>query len=586
MTDITNRIVPPPLNWQDFERLCYDLYSHMWRTNDAEMHGRHGQPQAGVDVYGTDRLEGDRFVGVQCKLKEEGALTEKTLRDEIEKAKTFEPPLQVFVIATTAPNDYKIQRVARTISQEHSQKRLFEVRVQGWDTLRQKIADYPEVLRKHFADFAPVDIAAKIVTSIVVTEREGEQTRTEIARLEGHLTAINERFDAGGDPLQVQITQAAKLTDDGSARAAVRALRRIQDEQREKLTGRNLYRLHSGIGFAHVALGELPEAIQEFRKAYDADPDWPSARSSLAVAELLEGERAAAFDHAKQALRDDPSLHQAAAVMIDAAATHMAVADIEALVPVALRDPLDIAMGLSLRARRSGDFEAAEGYIRRVMATHPNDLRVLSTLAEAILEPILSIQGIGLTRLVPPEHQARFDEALDLLQRSWEQLRSRDDVWRYDNVVANLTTTLDVAGREPESGRILEDALRIAPRSTPLLRRHAQKLAQDGNWEGALASIELITGGREPPDELLRNIASCGQVRPKSHLMTHERSTSASGTIGCGRQPPLSGLRPRQHWVRYKLSWTRLSRCPPPRSSCVPSLLACSTRRMTGERGC
>ena len=82
MTDITNRVLPPALNWQDFEHLCYDLYSHMWRTNDAEMHGRRGQPQAGVDVYGTDRLEGDRFVGVQCKLKEEGTLTERTLRDE------------------------------------------------------------------------------------------------------------------------------------------------------------------------------------------------------------------------------------------------------------------------------------------------------------------------------------------------------------------------------------------------------------------------------------------------------------------------------------------------------------------------
>ncbi len=106
---------------------------------------------------------------------------------------------------------------------------------------------------------------------------------------------------------------------------------------------------------------------------------------------------------------------------------------------------------------------------------------------------------------MPSEHQARFDEALDLLQRSWEQLKSRDDVWRYDHVVANLTTTLDIAGRDAESQRILEDALGIAPRSTPLLRRHAQKLAQEGNWEGALAQVDSIpSAGIEPQDELVK----------------------------------------------------------------------------------
>jgi hypothetical protein len=54
--------LPPPSNWQDFERLYVDVFSRIWKTNDAEMHGRTGQPQAGIDVYGTDRVEG-RFVG-------------------------------------------------------------------------------------------------------------------------------------------------------------------------------------------------------------------------------------------------------------------------------------------------------------------------------------------------------------------------------------------------------------------------------------------------------------------------------------------------------------------------------------------
>ena len=47
--------------------MCFHLYSRLWRTNGAEMHGRRGQPQAGVDVFRTDNYEGGRFTGVQCK---------------------------------------------------------------------------------------------------------------------------------------------------------------------------------------------------------------------------------------------------------------------------------------------------------------------------------------------------------------------------------------------------------------------------------------------------------------------------------------------------------------------------------------
>jgi hypothetical protein len=173
MTDITNRVLPPPKNWQDFERLCHDLYRRMWETNDAEMNGRQGQPQAGVDVYGTDRVE-KRFVGVQCKGKDQGyggTLTERELRAEVEKAKTFDPPLDVFIVATTAPNDVAIQRVARAITRSHEQQGLFEIRVQGWDTLQQRITDNLELIAKHFRDLAPLDVLERIDVGIAVTER-------------------------------------------------------------------------------------------------------------------------------------------------------------------------------------------------------------------------------------------------------------------------------------------------------------------------------------------------------------------------------------------------------------------------------
>jgi hypothetical protein len=164
MTSVLSRDLPAPSNWQDFECICFDLYTRLWRTNDSEMHGRRGQPQLGVDVYGTDRVE-HKFVGVQCKGKDRGygaKLTKTELREEVEKAKSFFPKLDVFIVATTALNDAAVQAYARQISERHAKHGLFEVRLQGWLTLRQRITDHPELLEKYFSDFAPYNVARHI----------------------------------------------------------------------------------------------------------------------------------------------------------------------------------------------------------------------------------------------------------------------------------------------------------------------------------------------------------------------------------------------------------------------------------------
>src|SRR5829696_6676153 len=88
--------LPPLRNWQDFEDLCLDLWRRLWNDPDASKHGRQGQRQAGVDVYG--RPEGGReWAGVQCKRLEDD-LTPKMIEEEVAKARTFEPALSRFVI--------------------------------------------------------------------------------------------------------------------------------------------------------------------------------------------------------------------------------------------------------------------------------------------------------------------------------------------------------------------------------------------------------------------------------------------------------------------------------------------------------
>ena len=283
------------------------------------------------------------------------------------------------------------------------------------------------------------------------------------------------------------------------------ALDRILKEEGDKVSGRNLSRFRAGVGFGHIALGDLPTAAQDFRDAYAAAPKWSNARAILALAELLEGDTASAYSRAVEVLAEDSTSYHAAAVIIDAAPAEVTAAELEARVPTGLRNRVDILIGLSLRARKNGDATKAEEYARRAVGVGPNDLRALSSLAEVLLEPLTAIEAIGFTRLIPPDLQPRFDEALELLRRAWGELKSRDDIVRFEHIVANLITALDVGDREVEAEQVLDQGLAKAPRSPPLLRRYAHRMAFAGDWQSTLKAIDAIPASEiEPPDEILQ----------------------------------------------------------------------------------
>lgn len=139
-----------PRDWAAFERLTRDLYGRLLGDNNVDLNGRNGQPQAGVDVVGIDRLSGER-VGIQCKGRGDGdfarsaGLSEKDLRAEVEKAKTFVPPLQRFVIVTTGQNDVHLQQVARELTETHRANGFFPVDFHGWDWVEGRLAEHVDL---------------------------------------------------------------------------------------------------------------------------------------------------------------------------------------------------------------------------------------------------------------------------------------------------------------------------------------------------------------------------------------------------------------------------------------------------------
>lgn len=184
---------PPPKSPFAFEALCRDLFRAIWNDPGAQLHGRNGQRQQGVDIFGRPD-GGSAFFGVQCK---SGSLvTAAELQDEVAKAKAFEPPLTRFVLATTAPNDATLQKVARQLTSQHFLDGLFSVEVWGWDVLESRLAEHPAVIRHHYPQYAvPDDIAGLRQLAAAQIRWSAEKDRPTFERTSGALTSLAPRFE-------------------------------------------------------------------------------------------------------------------------------------------------------------------------------------------------------------------------------------------------------------------------------------------------------------------------------------------------------------------------------------------------------
>jgi len=147
VSEAPRKEIPPPKGDDDFEELALALFREVWRDPNAKLHGRSGQGQHGVDVYGEDHFGKTGLTGVQCKQHGSATLvTDKALvaelRDEVEKAKGFQPALQRFLFATTARRSGTLQQEARDLTALHRKDGLFAVEVLGWE-------DIEDLLRRH-----------------------------------------------------------------------------------------------------------------------------------------------------------------------------------------------------------------------------------------------------------------------------------------------------------------------------------------------------------------------------------------------------------------------------------------------------
>jgi hypothetical protein len=155
--DFRSKQIAAPKSWTDFEDLCHAIFRGEWNDRLAQKNGRNGQPQNGVDVFGSPNTVRDVFHGVQCKGKDRNYGRKPTLKEltqEIAKADSFTPPLAHWVFATSAPKEEKLQQAARELSVVRKAQGLFTVTVLGWEDIQSLLGRHPNVVQDFYPEHA------------------------------------------------------------------------------------------------------------------------------------------------------------------------------------------------------------------------------------------------------------------------------------------------------------------------------------------------------------------------------------------------------------------------------------------------
>src|SRR3989304_3649100 len=98
VTRISNFSLPPPKDDREFEKLCRFLWQRLLGDANIQFVGREGPNPDGVDIFGRKHSTLD-WVGIQCKVRTGGDLSESDVKEDVEKAMSFNPHLSELVFA-------------------------------------------------------------------------------------------------------------------------------------------------------------------------------------------------------------------------------------------------------------------------------------------------------------------------------------------------------------------------------------------------------------------------------------------------------------------------------------------------------
>lgn len=157
MAGYTPTQIRKPSNETEFEKHCVVLFRDVINDVNVKRLGTRGQKQDGVDIIGNRDGDSARPIGIQCKLKSKSKkLTDREVKKEVGAALLYQPALTEYFIVTTANDDTRLDQLSQQLTQDQEKAgRKIRIVIWGWDTLEERINQYPAAKNAFDPGFSP-----------------------------------------------------------------------------------------------------------------------------------------------------------------------------------------------------------------------------------------------------------------------------------------------------------------------------------------------------------------------------------------------------------------------------------------------
>ena len=501
MIGMSNSQIPPPENWQDFEALCWDLWKSIWGDPETQKNGRQGQPQHGVDIYGRPDVRND-WAGIQCKGKDNYSnrtITKTELEEEVEKAKTFDPCLSKFIVATTGQRDQKIQTLAREITKKHHEKDMFSVHVSFWNDIRDLSIEHPEVFERHYEYLSNAKIHEEIKEHNDEIISSISSVGSKVDKLSLSVQGVaNEHL---ANEHQAELDQIREFIKENNPTAALKYLGGLKKRVWLNTTSVVRYRILTDEGAANLHLNRYHEAGKKFIEALQYNPDDEKSIENAAFGYLLLGESSKAKELASNVLNNNnPTSSRAYSIIIQATSSDEEIKKVISEIPEYVKETQDVAHVIGNYAYNKGDLNRAKKWleisIKNEIENIP-DIRALlgSTLLRMVLTDHTTIPGYQLNAC----QKELLTRSIELFTYSWNtmidlNLQKLHTHWLVNRGIAKRLLS-DPEGHEKD----IDDAFNLDSSNPTNIYFKALLEFENGEYENAIHLLKDILGVTEQP---------------------------------------------------------------------------------------
>ena len=466
-----------PQNSEDFEILCLELLRAHWGCPELVRYALRGQTQNGVDIL--DLSGEDLLRAAQCKLREEGArITPTEVKNEIEKARKFEPPLDRYVIMTTDKVGSEVHDFLVKINREHKEKDLFKVEVFGWSRIEELLDKHTDVRDWHESG-APASDLQEIKSKI------DESLKIQRSLVQSLGSDNQNGFD-------VEIDEARSFLEEHNYQIAKLLLRRIRERSWDKLTARQKFRLLTSLGGVEVSTDNYKESADLYLKAKEYQPDDETAQTNEALGYLLLEQRNRAFELSQELRKEFPRSERVLGVFIQSAPDSMTLEQLKDFVPEDLLEKDEVAVPLTRRALNSGDLRRAEEFIKAAVDAESRASETWLHLGQIVLQMEISknVERYGVKDLFCNEK--KLLEAEDALGKAIAFAKENHSVFGEVEALLTRQRVRRALGKNAEAREDLEEARRIAPQNTLVIEAYSGSLHSEEKLDEAIDLMRSI----------------------------------------------------------------------------------------------